>query len=225
MAETTARRVYVDVDPSYDLIEDEENNTFIIHLAGFKKEQLRVQLTTSKKLLITGERPLLENRWTRFRKELQVPTNCNDEKIRARFEDQLLYIVLPKLIPGQQKDDKLKPSFSKAETSKKEGMSSMKRERSNAAKSMVEEKEKEQVKKHKEMDKVTEKKNQVEDGEKGGEKESLKEKMKFKVANKEFELNQTKKLMIGLSVAVVVLVCWYLHHKLTSMEGGDAPEL
>ena len=67
-------------------------------VAGFKKEQLRVQLDNYGKLSISGERPLNGNRWRRFRKEVPVPDNCNASEIRAKFENGILTITLPKLI-------------------------------------------------------------------------------------------------------------------------------
>ena len=66
--------------------------------AGFKKEQLRVQVDNYGNLRTSGERPLNGNRWCRFRKEFRVPDNCNASEIRAKFENGILSITLPKLI-------------------------------------------------------------------------------------------------------------------------------
>lgn len=70
-------------------------------IAGYRKEQLRVQLTTSRILKISGERPIGENKWRRFNKEFGVPSNCDTKEITAKFEGGILYIRQPKVITPQ----------------------------------------------------------------------------------------------------------------------------
>ncbi|KAF3326690.1 inactive protein RESTRICTED TEV MOVEMENT 2-like protein [Carex littledalei] len=64
--------------------------------AGFEKEQIRVLIDKSGKLNVIGERPLVEFKWIRFRKEFEIPENCNKTEIRAKFEKGHVYITLPK---------------------------------------------------------------------------------------------------------------------------------
>ncbi|KAG1358695.1 inactive protein RESTRICTED TEV MOVEMENT 2 [Cocos nucifera] len=61
----------------------------------YRKEQIKVQIDRYGKLKIVGERPLEGNRWSRFRKEFQVPENCNRSEIRAKFENGHLNVLLP----------------------------------------------------------------------------------------------------------------------------------
>uniref|UniRef100_A0A803KRD5 SHSP domain-containing protein n=1 Tax=Chenopodium quinoa TaxID=63459 RepID=A0A803KRD5_CHEQI len=91
-------RVYEDYDPPFDMVPEEGCDTILIYLPGYKKEQLRVQLTTSRVLKISGERQIGDNRWRRFHKEFQVPTNCDTKEITAKFEGGILYIRQPKII-------------------------------------------------------------------------------------------------------------------------------
>lgn len=70
---------------------------FVLH-TGFKKEQLRVQVTSGRNLRIFGERPLVENKWSRFRKELLTPSNYYTNKITAKFEGGILKVKHPKII-------------------------------------------------------------------------------------------------------------------------------
>jgi len=81
---------------------------------GFKKDQVRVQLTTSRLLKISGERPIGGNKWRRFHKEFRVPADCDTREITAKLEGGVLYIRLPKKIsPGVAHDplqDKAKPT-------------------------------------------------------------------------------------------------------------------
>ncbi|KAK9727102.1 hypothetical protein RND81_05G257900 [Saponaria officinalis] len=90
--------VFEDYDPPTDLVTEDASDTLLIYLPGFKKEQLKVQLTVSKMLKISGQRPLGGNKYRRFQKEFRVPPNCDTKEISAKFEGGILYIRQPKLI-------------------------------------------------------------------------------------------------------------------------------
>ncbi|KAJ4750330.1 hypothetical protein LUZ62_084735 [Rhynchospora pubera] len=92
------QRIYEDFVPSYDLAEGETADILMIDLTGFKKEQIKVMIDNFGKLRITGERPLGDNKWTRFRKDFQIPDDCNTTAIRAKFENGRVNITLPKLV-------------------------------------------------------------------------------------------------------------------------------
>ncbi|XP_008807628.2 inactive protein RESTRICTED TEV MOVEMENT 2-like [Phoenix dactylifera] len=94
-----SQRVYEDFIPSHELVQEEGAGTLILEIPGYRKDQLRVQINNYGKIRISGERPLGDNRWNRFRKDFQVPENCNVSEIRAKFENGHLYVILPKLIP------------------------------------------------------------------------------------------------------------------------------
>ncbi|KAL9228642.1 hypothetical protein vseg_004197 [Gypsophila vaccaria] len=108
MSKFIPNRVFEDYDPPTDLVTEEGCDTLLIYLPGFKKEQLKVQLTISRVLKISGERPIGDNRYRRFQKEFRVPPNCDTKEITAKFEGGILYIRQPKLItpdaatPAQQ---------------------------------------------------------------------------------------------------------------------------
>lgn len=57
---------------------------------------MRVQLDNNRNLKVSGERPLDNNRTFRFNKEVQIPENCDINDLRARFEQGILYISMPK---------------------------------------------------------------------------------------------------------------------------------
>ncbi|KAH9619318.1 hypothetical protein KSS87_004053 [Heliosperma pusillum] len=98
MAKIIPSRVFEDYEPPSDLVTEEECDTLLISLPGFKKEELRVQLTTSGMLKISGERPLGDHKYRRFHKEFRLPSKCDSKKITAKFEGGILYIRQPKLI-------------------------------------------------------------------------------------------------------------------------------
>lgn len=62
---------------------------------------MKVLISTSGRLKISGERPLDGDRWLRFLKYYSVPKNCNPKGIQAKVDkdEGLLYVVLPKKVP------------------------------------------------------------------------------------------------------------------------------
>lgn len=76
-----------------------------LNSAGYRKDQLRVQLAKSGNLTISGEQPVGDNIWRRFRKTIPISENCDVSKISAKFEDFILYIAQPKLIIAEEKKD------------------------------------------------------------------------------------------------------------------------
>ncbi|WOG87755.1 hypothetical protein DCAR_0206986 [Daucus carota subsp. sativus] len=122
MQRPAATKVYQDFVPASEIVEEPQCNTLVLYLPGFKKEQLRVQLTASRNLVITGEHPVGQNTWRRFQKTVPIPVNCDSSKITAKFEDQILYITQPKLIASAEKQDQ------KATTSKQDGLTAEKQD-------------------------------------------------------------------------------------------------
>ncbi|KAF8720399.1 hypothetical protein HU200_023902 [Digitaria exilis] len=126
MATATARK-YVEFAPPHSLQEEpgvlalrvdltgqgKPTRTLCISMsihAGFKKEQIRVQIDSFGRLRIRGERPVdAEGRqWKRFGKEFEVPDTCDAAGIRARFDkdDGVLLITMPKLSAAAAEEPK-----------------------------------------------------------------------------------------------------------------------
>ncbi|XP_074566105.1 uncharacterized protein LOC141822670 [Curcuma longa] len=90
------QRLFVDFVPLDRVVSSNEAEFFIVELPGFRKEHIDVRIDDFGNLKITGERPLNGNRWSRFVKNFQVPDHCNASEIRAKVENGLLQIELPK---------------------------------------------------------------------------------------------------------------------------------
>ncbi|KAJ8574420.1 hypothetical protein K7X08_026225 [Anisodus acutangulus] len=105
-AVATPTQVYEDFVPSSKLVKKQHSDTLHLTLPGFKKEQLRVQLTRTGILKISGQRPIGQNKWQRFQKEFPVAENCDKSKISAKFENGILHVKQPKLITSSVKRDK-----------------------------------------------------------------------------------------------------------------------
>ncbi|KAK1394502.1 inactive protein RESTRICTED TEV MOVEMENT 2-like [Heracleum sosnowskyi] len=110
MQRAMATKVYQDFVPPTELVEEPECDTLLVYLPGYKKEQLRVQLTKTRNLVVSGEHPVGENTWRRFQKRIPISSNCDIAKITAKFEDSILYITQPKLIASAETQNQKKPT-------------------------------------------------------------------------------------------------------------------
>ncbi|KAI3680485.1 hypothetical protein L6452_35256 [Arctium lappa] len=101
-------RVYQDFEPSMEWVYEDDSDTLLVYLPGFAKEQLRVQLR-ARNLIISGERKLQQNTWSRFRVEFPVSVNCDLNKISAKFEGNILFVRQAKVITPAVKPEDGKP--------------------------------------------------------------------------------------------------------------------
>ncbi|CAD5189903.1 unnamed protein product [Musa acuminata subsp. malaccensis] len=109
------RRIYDDFVPPHEVFRGKDAETFVLQLPGshslslrpsiffcihvdFNREQIKLQIDNYGKLKISGERPLINDRWKRFLKEFYVPDYCNVSEISGKFENGLLRILLPKFV-------------------------------------------------------------------------------------------------------------------------------
>ncbi|KAJ8763207.1 hypothetical protein K2173_025592 [Erythroxylum novogranatense] len=95
------------VNPGYEEFEPfckwqrgEEQDIIGLHLHGFKRDQVRVQLTNLGIIVVSGERLLDEGRGSRFRKEIRVSKDCKTNEIHAHMTNSILYVVMPKRAPS-----------------------------------------------------------------------------------------------------------------------------
>lgn len=87
---------------------------------GYKKEQLRVQLTKTRNLVVSGQHPVGENTWRRFQKTIPISSNCDIGKITAKFEDSILYITQPKQIASAETHDQKHPTSNREDLTQKQ---------------------------------------------------------------------------------------------------------
>ncbi|XP_047323928.1 protein RESTRICTED TEV MOVEMENT 2-like [Impatiens glandulifera] len=115
-----ATRDYLNFEPVTQWVHENECDTLLVSLPDFSKEQLKVQISPSGTLKISGERPIGVNKWSRFSKEFPVSSNCDTTKLNANFSQGILYVKQPKLINPAEKGEKLenKPNVSNNEPPK-----------------------------------------------------------------------------------------------------------
>ncbi|CAL0307508.1 unnamed protein product [Lupinus luteus] len=97
-----AERVYEEFEPPFDWAHDESSDTLILMLPGFRKEQLRVQIASTRVLRLSGERQIGDKKWRQFRKQFSIPSESDTNGVSAKFESGMLYVKLPKLIKPTQ---------------------------------------------------------------------------------------------------------------------------
>ncbi|GJM96076.1 hypothetical protein PR202_ga12883 [Eleusine coracana subsp. coracana] len=102
------RRVYATVDPRCEWASTENDDTLVVDVSGFRKEELRVLYSTNRKLKVTGECQVDSGQWARFVKVFLVPKSCDTGAIRARMniDNARLSVVLPKRSPSSSTNDK-----------------------------------------------------------------------------------------------------------------------
>jgi len=70
---------------------------FCFDFVGFAKDQMKIELLDmSRKLRITGERPIPGNKWRKFDETYPVPENSVAEKLEAKFEQGTLILKMQK---------------------------------------------------------------------------------------------------------------------------------
>ncbi|WCJ41566.1 HSP20-like chaperones superfamily protein [Euphorbia peplus] len=96
-------RSFEDFDPTIEWERDASVDILKVYLPGFRKEQLKVQVTTTRLLRISGERELGDNKGIKFRKEIPISSNYDTNDITAKFERGILFIKHPKSIIPDRK--------------------------------------------------------------------------------------------------------------------------
>ncbi|CAM0875587.1 unnamed protein product [Alopecurus aequalis] len=103
-------RTYEEYTPVVEWSHSADASFAKIIVPGFKREEIRVLVDNHGHLRTRGERPLQGNKWSRFQKDLQLPSDCNVDGIRAKFENEALTITLPKKHPSPPQDAPATPA-------------------------------------------------------------------------------------------------------------------
>ncbi|KAJ0013168.1 hypothetical protein Pint_20072 [Pistacia integerrima] len=90
------QRSYEEFEPMCKWQQEEHQSILEVHLEGFKKDQLKIQVSSTGVLTITGKRPIDETKSTGFHKTVQVPKDCRKGGIHAKLSSGILKIIMPK---------------------------------------------------------------------------------------------------------------------------------
>ncbi|XP_028752464.1 inactive protein RESTRICTED TEV MOVEMENT 2-like [Neltuma alba] len=89
--------VYEDIEPFFEWHTDDDFHVLVVMLPGFRRDQLKVQVTSAPILKISAQRQIGGNRWRRVYKEFSLPSDCDPNDITAKFEAGTLKIKFSKL--------------------------------------------------------------------------------------------------------------------------------
>ncbi|XP_058194155.1 uncharacterized protein LOC131310906 isoform X2 [Rhododendron vialii] len=92
-----------EIDPPSAWTEDSSCHYLYVHVPGFKKEWLNIQVDDRSHIMVGGERQT-ENKIFRFEQTFKIPENSDTEKISGRYESEILYVIVPKLVKDKEKE-------------------------------------------------------------------------------------------------------------------------
>ncbi|CAK7329244.1 unnamed protein product [Dovyalis caffra] len=98
MAAQPNDHTYEDYNPTLEWVRDSGFDTLLVYIPGFKKQQLKVQVTSTRKLRMMGERSHGDNKSSHFNIELPIPWYYDATQISAKFEGGILQVKHPKNI-------------------------------------------------------------------------------------------------------------------------------
>ncbi|KAF8113385.1 hypothetical protein N665_0050s0043 [Sinapis alba] len=133
-----ATRIYQEFEPATRWTAEPDAEILVVDLPGFKKEQVKVAVTTTRKLRLTGERPTGGNKWIRFRHEVLVPMTVDIDSISAMFKDNKLYIrhskVKTESLQAKPQSPVVKKPHDQHEAKQGQGSKAARAEKPNSAK-------------------------------------------------------------------------------------------
>lgn len=75
-------------------------------IAGFKKQELKLQVDNQTHIVVSGERQVRENKYKRFEQSFELPKNADIEKITGKLDGEILYISVPKKVEQEHQEIK-----------------------------------------------------------------------------------------------------------------------
>ncbi|KAL3755001.1 hypothetical protein ACJRO7_002129 [Eucalyptus globulus] len=89
------QRAYEDFEPECKLHNEEGGDVIELDVHGFEKRQLRVQVSSTGDVTVSGERPLDDQRWIKFRKVFKFPKEYKLDGTRAKLAGNVLHVIVP----------------------------------------------------------------------------------------------------------------------------------
>ncbi|KAL7616132.1 inactive protein RESTRICTED TEV MOVEMENT 2 [Lactuca sativa] len=90
---------YDEFEPMCTWQREDGQDVLVLHLPEFKKDQLRIQISNTGILKITGENVVDGKRRNRFLKEIKVTKDYDSNNIHAKFSQGRLRVTMPKKVP------------------------------------------------------------------------------------------------------------------------------
>ncbi|CAK8563142.1 unnamed protein product [Lathyrus sativus] len=90
--------------PNSGWTEDSTSHYLLVDLPEFKKEDVKLQVDSSGRIVVKGERQASEQKRVRFHLSFPAPTDSEVDKIAGKFDGGILYVTLPKQIVQTNKE-------------------------------------------------------------------------------------------------------------------------
>ncbi|KAJ4839661.1 hypothetical protein Tsubulata_050446 [Turnera subulata] len=92
--------------PSSAWTEDPDGHYLLIDLPDFQKDEVRLQVDNESNITVSGERLVNHNKYVYFEQTYKMPENSDIDKISGKFDGEILYVTVPKLVvdKGQEPD-------------------------------------------------------------------------------------------------------------------------
>ncbi|ONK59361.1 uncharacterized protein A4U43_C08F5650 [Asparagus officinalis] len=85
-----------DFAPLVEWTQDLSNHVLLIHLPGFKKEDIRVHVENYGRIQVKGKKHVIVSKYVNLDQSFIVPQDVVHEKIFTRLEDGILFLIMPK---------------------------------------------------------------------------------------------------------------------------------
>ncbi|CAI8610015.1 unnamed protein product [Vicia faba] len=96
--------VVEEIVPNSGWTEDSTCHYLLVDLPEFKKEDVKLQVDSSGRIVVKGERQASEQKRVRFHLSFPAPTDSEVDKIAGKFDGGILYVTLPKQIVHANKE-------------------------------------------------------------------------------------------------------------------------
>ncbi|KAM5570681.1 inactive protein RESTRICTED TEV MOVEMENT 2-like [Rosa sericea] len=95
----------VKIVPASGWTEDSNGHYLLVDLEGFNKEKVKLEVnTTTGHLTVTGERQVNEREHVYIEENFPIPANSDVDKITGKFDGEILYVTVPKIVAVVQEN-------------------------------------------------------------------------------------------------------------------------
>lgn len=102
---TRARTPVIEqIVPSSGWTEDSAGHYLLVDLPEFRREEVKLQVDSSGRILVKGERQVNEWKRVHFRLTFPEPVDSDMDNITGKFDGGILYVIVPKQVKQKSKE-------------------------------------------------------------------------------------------------------------------------
>ncbi|XP_061346678.1 22.0 kDa heat shock protein-like [Gastrolobium bilobum] len=96
--------VVEEIVPNSGWTEDSAGHYLLVDLPEFSKEEVKLQVDSNGRIIVTGERQANERKRVHFQLTFPVPVDSDMDKIEGKFDGGILYVTVPKRNAKENKE-------------------------------------------------------------------------------------------------------------------------